>query len=64
MSPRCKSRGGLKKTPTPAGVPVAMTSPGRSVIPRVMWGELAGNRVVEFGVDPFDGGIAGQQPGR
>jgi hypothetical protein len=26
--------------------------------------EPAGNRAVEFGVDPFDGGLAGRQPGR
>jgi hypothetical protein len=27
-------------------------------------GEPQGNRVIEFGVDPFDGGLAGRQPGR
>jgi hypothetical protein len=26
--------------------------------------EPSGNRIVEFGVDPFDGGLAGRQPGR
>jgi hypothetical protein len=26
--------------------------------------EPPGNRIVEFGVDPFDGGLAGRQPGR
>lgn len=27
-------------------------------------GEPQGNRVIQFGVDPFDGGLAGRQPGR
>lgn len=27
-------------------------------------GEPQGNRVIEFGVDPFDGGLAGRQPAR
>jgi hypothetical protein len=32
-SPRTRNRGGSKPMPTPAGVPVAMMSPGSSVIP-------------------------------
>ncbi len=35
-SPSFSSTGGLRKTPTPSGVPVAMTSPGSSVIAWVM----------------------------
>jgi hypothetical protein len=27
-------------------------------------GEAQGNRMIHFGVDPFDGGLAGRQPGR
>ncbi len=33
-SPGCSHFGGLKPMPTPRGVPVAMTSPGSSVMPR------------------------------
>src|SRR6202042_1616506 len=32
-SPSAKNSGGLRAKPTPSGVPVAITSPGRSVIP-------------------------------
>ena len=32
-SPSFSSTGGLRKTPTPSGVPVAITSPGSSVMP-------------------------------
>lgn len=32
-SPGVRKRGGLNPIPTPSGVPVAMMSPGRSVIP-------------------------------
>jgi hypothetical protein len=31
-SPALKKIGGLRADPTPAGLPVAMTSPGRSVM--------------------------------
>src|SRR5438270_10784719 len=31
-SPSCKKRGGVRLNPTPEGVPVAMISPGSSVI--------------------------------
>ena len=34
MSPGCKNSGGVRAKPTPLGVPVAMMSPARSVIPR------------------------------
>lgn len=33
VSPFLRNLGGLKPIPTPCGVPVAITSPGRRVIP-------------------------------
>jgi hypothetical protein len=36
-SPGASHTGGLRNAPTPAGVPVAMTSPGSSVTNRLMY---------------------------
>ena len=40
-SPVARKRGGLKPAPTPDGVPVAMTSPGWSVIPAEIVASIA-----------------------
>ena len=38
VSPEWRKRGGLKPTPTPLGVPVAMMSPGKRVVPwEMVW---------------------------
>ena len=43
-SPGSRKTGGSRKTPTPDGVPVAITSPGSSVMTVLMWAMRASDR--------------------
>jgi len=63
-SPGLRNTGGLRANPTPAGVPVAITSPGSSVMLFVMNSMISGHRSlrrqeITFG---FGGRIRGVVP--